>query len=303
MFPSSGSQTYTYHAPTDYDALPTTGQNARGATDIRGKMFDGMFHGVPGTYTCTGTCMATTNNRGELITLSAGWSFKPDNLAENVTGHMVQGAVEDAEYLTFGYWVQKDDEDGEIGVGTFASGTQLDSNTYVPAMTNLVGTAEYDGKAVGKFALKTLSSTGVATITDGGTFTADANLTAHFGGPAVSFNDSFTVRGTIDDFRNSDGDAIDSNWSVTLRPSPFRAKNDDGTYGEIGATFTTGTTSAGGPAGAWGGEFYGTPRTSTGAIDTPTTTNQDAYPTGVAGEFDAHFTNGHVIGAFGATKK
>ena len=26
----------------------------------------------------------------------------------------------------------------------------------------------------------------------------------------------------------------------------------------------------------------------------------DSYPTSVAGEFDAHFTNGHVLGAFGA---
>ena len=33
----------------------------------------------------------------------------------------------------------------------------------------------------------------MATISDGGTFTADANLTAYFGGNAISFNDRFTI--------------------------------------------------------------------------------------------------------------
>ena len=217
MFPSAASQTYTYYSATDYDALPTTGDNARGAADKRGRMFDGMFHGVPGTYSCaeTGPCTAATNNRGELMTLSAGWSFRPDNLAEDVTGHMVQGVVNDADYLTFGYWVQKDEDDtGDvtIGVSTFASGSELDAS-YFSAMGTLEGAAKYDGRAVGKFVQKTLSPSGTATISDGGTFTADANLEARFGGNTISFNDQFTVIGTIDDFRNDDGDMIDPNWS------------------------------------------------------------------------------------------
>ena len=308
MFPSAASQTYTYRTNTDHDALPTTGPNARGASDIRGRMFDGMFHGIPGTYSCpaTGDCMATTNNRGQLITLTAGWTFRPNNLAEGVTGHMVQSVVNDTDYLTFGYWVQKDVDEDEttIGVSTFASGTPLIGDEYtLAAMALLEGTADYEGKAVGKFVLKTLTPQGVGTVTDGGTFTADANLKAYFGGNAISFNDRFSISGTIDGFRNDDGDMIDSNWSVTLRKANFATDYDPDAASPTKATpgvAFTGATSAGGPAGDWGGSFYGAPTTSTGAVDVPTATNTDAYPTSVAGEFDAHFTNGHALGAFGA---
>ena len=254
MFPSGASQTYTYRTGTAHDALPTTGDNARGPSDIRGKMFDGMFHGIPGTYTCTDTgataCQVTTNNRGEVITFGGtSWTFSPNNLAEDVTGHMVQGVVNDTDFLTFGYWVQKDDDDGDltIGVSTFATGTALDS-TYASAMNLLEGTAEYDGKAVGKFVKKTLTTDGMATISDGGTFTADAELTAHFSGNAISFNDRFTIRGTIDGFRNDDGDMIDPNWSVTLNKADFTSDDAKTTL----TTTFTGTTSAGGPAGSVG---------------------------------------------------
>ena len=310
-FPSGGTQTYTYHTATVYDALAAT---AKGASDIRGREFDGMFDGIPGTYTCAATgadnsCTATTNNRGQIVGLAgtgATWTFKPNNLATGVTGHMVQGVVNDTDYLTFGYWVQKDVDEDEttIGVSTFASGTPLIGAEYtLAAMALLEGTADYEGKAVGKFVLKTLTPQGVGTVTDGGTFTADANLKAYFGGNAISFNDKFSISGTIDGFRNDDGDMIDSNWSVTLRKANFATDYDptaaSPTKDTPGVAFT-GVTSAGGPAGDWGGSFYGAPRTSTGAIDVPTATNTDAYPTSVAGEFDAHFTNGHALGAFGA---
>ena len=37
-------------------------------------------------------------------------------------------------------------------------------------------------------------------------------------------------------------------------------------------------------------------------IDSVTSGDQFANPTGIAGEFNAHLGNGHVIGAFGATR-
>ena len=297
--PSSGTQLYSYLTDDAYDDL-----DEPGTTNIRGQKFAGTFAGIPGEYSCTGTCTIATNSQGRVATLSAGWTFTPDNLADGVQGHMVQGAVEDADYLTFGYWVQKDEDtngDVTIGVSTFASGTALDATTYVAAMAALEGTADYEGKAVGKFVLKTLTPRGVGTITDGGTFTADANLKAYFGGNAVSFNDRFTISGTIDGFRNDDGDMIDSNWSVTLEKANFSEYDPPTTDTKATpvANFN-GATSAGGPAGTWGGSFYGTPRNPDGTIDTPATDNTDAYPTSVAGEFDAHFTNGHALGAFGA---
>ncbi|MDE0144746.1 MAG: hypothetical protein OXL95_02635 [Nitrospira sp.] len=307
MFPSSSSQTYTYHTNSEYDRMPATGEGARGVSDVRGQMIDGMFHGIPGTYTCAdggtpGTCTVLTDNRGQVMTLGGTWTFRPDNLATGVTGHMVQGVVDDTDYLTFGYWVQKDESDDlEIGVSTFASGEALDT-PYITAMLNLVGHADYDGKAVGKFVKKTLSPAGVSTITDGGTFTADASLKAYFGGNDISFNDRFTISGTINGFRNSDGDTIDDNWSVTLEKADFTTNPGSvpGTNKTTTQDTFMGLTSAGGPSGTWGGSFYGD---SPATADLPTATeNQKAYPSSVAGEFDAHFTNGHALGAFGAER-
>ena len=303
MFPSTESQTFTYHTADAYDDI--AGKD-RGPTDVRGQKFDGMFHGIPGEYSCDagqGSCTATTNNKGRVDTLVGTWSFTPDNVELGVTGHMVQGVVNDTDYLTFGYWVQKDeDTDGSltIGVTTFVNGTALEAN-YAAALANLVGTADYEGKAVGKFVKKTLTTDGMATISDGGVFTADADLTAHFSGNTISFNDRYTVRGTIDDFRNADGDMIDPNWSVTLMPATFATDTDPSVERTTtGAEFANGVTAAGGPAGDWGGSFYGdTPD------DLPVANNggdNDAYPSSVGGEFDAHFTNGHALGAFGATR-
>ena len=54
----------------------------------------------------------------------------------------------------------------------------------------------------------------------------------------------------------------------------------------------SGMTAGTGAMGSWEGRFNG-------ADDTTTTTVVE-QPTGATGTFDAHFTNGHVLGAFGA---
>ncbi len=303
MFPSAASQTNMYYAVTTYDAF--TPQQKNEATRIRGQKFDGTFEGIPGEYSCAGTCTAQTDGQGYVSALTGEWMFTPADIADGRQGHMVQSVISDTDYLTFGYWVQEDDEDGEIGVGTFAMGSPFHADYTAAAFSFLEGTASYEGKAGGKFVQKTLTTDGKATVVDGGVFTADANLTARFGGNAISLNDKFSVHGTIDEFRNSDGDTIDSNWSVTLRPASFAVAGDAGKT-QAQFEFSGGDTTAGGPTGKWGGKFVGTPM-SGGSVLVPENgaegANKDAYPTGVVGEFDAHFTNGHVLGAFGAELK
>ena len=53
-------------------------------------------------------------------------------------------------------------------------------------------------------------------------------------------------------------------------------------------------------AGAWSGRFFGPV-----AVDNDDTTpgNQSTFPSAVAGTFDAAFTNGAVLGSFGAEKE
>ena len=81
---------------------------------------------------------------------------------------------------------------------------------------------------------------------------------------------------------------IDGKWTVELMKAGFAS----GATGLDGDTFSGATTGDG----QWQGRFIGT--FGTDADDTPAV---GTPPSGVAGEFNGHFTNGHVIGAFGAT--
>ena len=88
--------------------------------------------------------------------------------------------------------------------------------------------------------------------------------------------DDFTVSGTVSDFMNSAGEMIDEKWEVELMKS---ASQTDGTF----TGFTTGD-------GSYSGTFYG-----------DSTLVGDEHPGAVTATYDAHFSNGHAAGAFGAT--
>ena len=171
------------------------------------------------------------------------------------------------DYLDFGYWFldYADPEANHIGyfTHTFARGSVPSGD--VSAVT---GTASYDGAATGLY-VKTAGSTAIAS----GQFTATAELTADFG--------ASTISGTVSDFRDADGGAIDDAWTVSLDSADI----DPAT----GRTAMRGTTTG---MGAWRAAFYG----STGA-------NSDEMPGAVAGTFDAHLSNGHVGGALAAHKR
>jgi hypothetical protein len=268
-FPSGDRQTFMF---TD-DATTAT---------IDERKFDGMFNGVAGEYACTdSTCTATTDKDGDLITLTGAWSFTPS--AKDLTKVMIPGVNHDANYLSFGYWVratEKDDGSTAYGIGTFTTGVPM-----FTAFSGLEGTAKYAGKAAGMYAKKTLTpSGGVDTLTTGH-FTADANLVASFEGDTVAVADHFSVTGTVSNFDDaSSGNRVDSAWMVEL---------GKGTVNQDTGAIADGTTTG---QGEWAGQFYGTP-------DTTVTDTAKQYPSGVAGEFDGHFANGHVLGAFGATRQ
>ena len=194
----------------------------------------------------------------------------------------------DEDYLAFGYWLQMTEEvDGTItyGVDTFYGGP----TEYDPAsMKNVMGSATYNGKATGMYAMKDVTTSPVEPVA-AGQFTADAKLEANFGGDDVAVNDQFTISGTVNNFHDADtGDMISGGaWTVDLRKTPSGSGNFQNTNAFSGDT--TG-------GGSYAGTFYGP--------DGPDTNNPNnpAQPTGVAGEFNAHVGNGHVIGAFGATR-
>ena len=153
-------------------------------------------------------------------------------------------------------------------------------------VATLEGSATYKGAAAGLYTKRALTPGGDGDVTAAGRFTADAELTANFGGDSVAVDDEDSISGMIKNFMDG-GMMIDAAWLVELNKIQGATFNAGGREG----TFTDGTTTGGG---SWNGMFYGT-------VDA-TTTPQHTLPSGVAGEFTAGFNNGDLIGSFGATK-
>ncbi len=156
----------------------------------------------------------------------------------------------------------------------------------IGTVQSLEGQASYIGSATGLYVIRTFTLDGEVQNRTGGQFTADAMLTAYFGGDDVAVNKHYSIDGSIKDFADRHGRAIDPSWSVMLEEALFGNQQGAMFEGE-----TVGDADA--DAGSWSGRFFG---------DAATPGNQSTLPSAVAGTFDAQFTNGAVIGSFGAEK-
>lgn len=273
----------------------------------------GMFRGVLGTYKCPANCTSTKDMSGNLSELDGVWTFVPtvvDGLDATDTAEdgelamivealedlMVPGVKQDADYMIFGYWLESVTADGETTekMLPFADGKR-DYGAVGSTRTDAVeGTATYTGPATGLYMKKTLTPQGTVNQ-DGpfasGQFTADAMLKANFGGGDIGANHQYSIMGTISNFMDGDT-VIDEDWKVNLN-RPMDNETTTGTDESLNIAQDTGTFAGGtdggmlddaSNVGAWSGTFHGDP-----AAD---------QPTSASGIFDAHFTNGHVRGAF-----
>ncbi len=259
--------------------------------------FTGSFHGAPGTYKCTGTtCRAETNEKGVLSLLQGTWTFQANtkevtdgDITTTVVEHDIEGLVKDADYLDFGYWLSMDTS-GDEPEYTFTSVVQGKSPLGHDDIEEVKGSYDYEGPATGIYMKKSIDDDNVATPLSSGQFEADASLTAYFaqqqvndqgkpvetgGTDSIAENKLFTISGMISNFKDSAGNRIAEGWEVKLGTIDF--EDEDG-------SFTGGDTTNGN----WEGQFYGA---------------AGAAPTAIGGTFDDHFPNGHVAGAFGATKQ
>ena len=88
----------------DGDALPEGVNNFvifeddSETADTNERMFEGMFHGVPGTFACTGNneCRAENDADGDLAKLLGTWTFTPKEQEMGDDAYMVAGVVPDA---------------------------------------------------------------------------------------------------------------------------------------------------------------------------------------------------------------
>lgn len=284
--------------PTAFSPLQDAPTDSDSTVINEGRMnsFTGTFYGIPGKYSCTSDsvdCQPDYNSAGVLTGLDGTWTFTPDaiegttatDLASARFDYMVRGVIKDTDYLYFGYWLettQDGDDTMNSGIDAFSGGSMapVASSTF----TDLRGTAKYEGSAAGRYVHKTLLPNGDPNVARNGQFTADVSLTADFEGPDIAMSSEDMLRGTIDSFMDG---TTELPFEVELKATSFATLEQEET-GDGGAT-GTGT-------GAWRASFY------EAATQAAPRVEAEEYPNSVAGVFNDHFVNGHVIGGFGATK-
>jgi hypothetical protein len=298
-FPIGSGRIITYREDPDDD--PDTMDSER--------TFDGMFHGISGEYTCapigTGLCQAFTDDDGMLAGLVGTWTFEPEEVETGDPAHMVADAIPDADHMRFGYWLQTTrpdpEEDTDDPKTTYMIQAFVGGADEFLMSSAIVGTAEYKGRAAGVYVRKEVKRGGDIASATAGEFHAKASLTAYFGGDSVAVSNQYRLKGTVDEFQDSTTGMALAGWAVNLEGA------DPGSaslFGETGSSTPEGNNAAvtrtvgdtAGSMGTWTAQFYGPDE------DTTTTPATDLQPSGVAGEFNAHWTNGHAVGAFGAEK-
>ena len=270
--PPNGAGDSTVRTYDDEDSVASDNQAS----------FTASFHGVAGMFKCNSSDACTVTNAGGDLTFSSGWTFVPDDDSGDVAG-----VKKDVDFIDFGYWLETTtDSDGKMSykVLAFGSGERDYGN-----VNNVNGKASYAGKAAGLYVKKMTfgSTSGELLRAISGHFTADAALEAVFGGSSVAADDAFRVKGSVSNFMDADGKAIDSAWTVELMEGGIGTEDDTtNNFNGVGST-VSGKTTGGGD---WTGTFHG----AGGA--------NNAQPVGVSGTFDGHFSNGHVYGAYGVNK-
>ena len=272
------------------DAGTTTHTPAVSGTNIQ---IPGTYMGAAGTYICdTAAACSSAAGGAAGITLTGAWTF-----VHNV-GAMT--SEPDANYLYFGWWLQKD-SDGPTSASAFTGvvgSIQGDGTTALAANPNAIsGKATYTGGAAGKFAISDPLNGG-----DGGHFTADATLSATFGAGATA-----GLTGTLDNFMANDKavpwsvSLMRRTWDGTTAGLTAQPPDDADTSGVdesmVGTVWSIDGNSAA-ASGGWTAQMYdempGTAPTGDGSN----------VPTTVTGTFQSAFGSvGSMVGAFGAEKE
>ncbi len=237
-------------------------------------VYPGTLDGAAGTFRCQqgADCVVTTGEDGAHTYTGALW-FTP-NAGVTVS-------VPDADYLTYGFWLDTTTKDGAIAsydtVQTFAT-SNLAAATSLGTVT---GSATYEGNAAGVYVHETKNEDGSLDEAKSGRFTADVALKAYFDASTVPFADN-SIHGTISNFDLDGGP--ENSWGVNVV-----ATIDDG------GTLTSGTAKGGvtGQDGSFNGNFRG-PDADVAGTDAPSV---------LVGEFNASFVNGEVAGAYGTRKQ
>ena len=284
------------------ELYPDSNGTERTSGENKERSIGGTYDGYSGTFSCPSECDIKANAQGNLTFSAASdesWTFTSTAKTRNVK-------EEDTEHLYFGIWAYEPTEptsetsdmsrnyDIQWIAGGDASGDAIGiSDTE---FRGLEGEAEFNGGAIGKYALKKVGRR-AAKI---GTFTATATFTA-------DFDATPTLSGRITDFKEG-GSSLGEDWEIFLGADASTAA----TLSNVGVGTTTsgasGEIASESVMGAWAATLHGSDNYDE---FTPGQRNRDKnpypktkYPTadlaGVAGWFEASGTNAAIAGAFGA---
>ena len=285
------------------------------------------FLGIKGIMTCQSACSVSevpgSDNEFQLTSAAA---FQPhvsraklDDLIITIPADMSAKT----EYVSFGYWLTTTDDPKKHTIHTFAEGYgytgdhALIETADVPLLR---GSASYSGGAAGVYVLKT-GNVDNLDLHDG-EFVADVTLKAQFHDPnnKKAVAEEWEITGNINDFRSSTNNDHDlSGWDLKLSADlGTRNAGNVAMPNQVGSpslTLSKAETMGGGATGAWAATFYGNAGSDTTTIAesakalgvteaqiTGTEEHADDYPEAVVGQFNGHFVNGDVVGAFGAEK-
>ena len=256
--------------------------NEIAAAGVKNTIYDYTWKGIAGYAICAADdCKvgaAGTADEGKLV---GSWYFTPTAGNTKETWSMASGATTytaEIDYAIYGYWMEANaagqTDAGKLAeVHTYATTRAGSGNGNVDGADDskkLTPTASYNGPAIG-LAVRKEDPNGAVEKVHSGEFTATAMLSARFG-------DSPSLSGTISGFESGNPDAVNRNWKVTLKEitsTPFESTSGETSGGE------------GTDGGVWTSDAYG-PGTE--------------RPVGITGRFNAHFTDGHVAGAYNARR-
>ena len=260
------------------------------------------FLNAVGVLECTSTNGCNTINEPNTTTFyfsNNDVTFTPEKVNDRFDDVIitVSEIKKDSDYLAFGYWITDTGRENKpnYNIHTFAEDYGNGFGPVTGAVDSLTGSASYSGGAAGVYVLKEGDLTDTPDLYNG-EFVAGIELKAQFGDPdgnngSIAKKYEWKIMGTIDDFRSSTDTTHNlGGWELTLEA-------DLGT--RVGTTVSTPSLSAfsnavtrgGGATGSWNASFFGA-----GDADG----DADDHPDAIAGQFDGHFVNGHVVGTFGA---
>ena len=270
----------------------------------------GTFFGADGQYSCGVVACKLTREADGTVRVTAGTlTFTPNvpdgkSFAVDIAPTLeVMYVVPDSDYMHFGYWMESTEQsDGSYKheIKTFSGNDGSDAPAYGADFGMLMGKATYSGAAAGRYVLKSDFDTDATPgVESDGEFVASADLMAQFGNGdgTVALADQWSIMGEILNFMDGD---MDLGWTLMLDKADLGAARTNGAIGTPQSSAFSGATtgSAGSRPGDWSGVMHGV--TDPAADSGGTAPEGSDHPTSVTGEFNGHFANGHVAGAFGA---